>query len=126
MGIGRDPADMRRPGPGWEAPSRPRRQLQERGELAPRFTTVVTAKESTRLGAGIDSTLGRAHCDREHTRSRQSAVDPDAAAVGRSLNTTLPKAGVNDIGIARIDRKALRTATRERKRDLPGASALIE
>jgi hypothetical protein len=42
------------------------------------------------------------------------------------LNTTFPEAGVNDIGIARIDRKALRTTARERKRDLPSASALIE
>src|SRR4029453_8678936 len=97
MRIGRDPADVRGPGPGREAPGRRRRELQEGGELAPGFTAVVTAKESTRFGAGIDSTFGRAHCDREHTRSRQSAVDPGAAAVARSLNTTFPAAGLNQM-----------------------------
>ena len=63
--AGRDPANVRRPRPGREAPRRPRRQLEQRGELAPGLAAVVTPEEPARLRPRVDGAVGRAHCQRE-------------------------------------------------------------
>src|SRR5215212_2432312 len=48
------------------------------------------------------------------------------AAVARAAKTGLTQPGVDHVGVARIDRKALRPAAVERKRHLPRAVTLLE
>src|SRR5919204_6407018 len=99
---------MRGPRPRWKAPRRPRRQLEQCGELAPAPAAVVAAEERTGLRSGVDRTVNRAHRQREHARCRQRTVDPAAAAVARSPNATLAQTGIDNVGISGIDRETLR------------------
>jgi hypothetical protein len=126
MRVGRDPADVRGPRSRRKAPGRPRRQLLQGGQLAPRLTVVVAAKERARLGTDVDGTVGSTHRDREHTRRSQLAIVPRAPAVAGSPNTAFTEARVDDVGVAWINRKALRSATAQRKRHLERAVAFVE
>jgi hypothetical protein len=108
--IGSNPADVRGPRPRRKAPGRPRWQVQQGRELAPAFTGVVAAKEGARLGTRVDGPVNRAHRNREYARSRQLTVDPGATAVARPPYTAVAEAGIDDVGVAWIDRETLRTA----------------
>src|SRR5262245_3663060 len=122
----RDPAHVRRPGPGREAPGRPRRELEQCGELDPGLAAIVAPIERARLGAGVDGPVGRADREREDPRRRQPAVDPGAAAVGRPANTALAQPRVDDVGVGGIESEALRTAPAQRKRRPPDPVVLVE
>ena len=92
MRAGRDPAHVRGPRPRREAPGRPRRELQQRLELAPALAAVVAAEQPARLGAGVHRAVGGADREREDAGFRQRAIDPAPAAVRRASHAAFAQA----------------------------------
>jgi hypothetical protein len=124
--AGRDPAHVGRPRPRREAPGRPRRQFEQRLQLAPARALVVALEEAARLGARIHRPIGRADREGEDAGLRQSAIDPARPGVDRAPDATLAQAGVDDVGIVGIDGEALRAAPGQAQLDRPAPGRLLE
>ena len=118
--AGRDPAHVRRPRPRREAPRRPRRELEQRVELAASVSPRSSLRNSAaRLGARVHRAVGRADGEREDAGLRQPAVDPGPAAVGRPPHAALAQPGVDGVGIGRDRPRGTARRSRERQLDRP-------
>jgi hypothetical protein len=91
----------------------PRRQLEQRLELAPRLAAIVAAEETARLRPRVHGAVDGADRERIDARLRQPAVDPRRTAVRRASHTAVPQARVDRVGVLRIHRQALGAAARQ-------------
>jgi hypothetical protein len=56
----------------------------------------------------------------------QGTVNPASPGIRGSLHAALAQAGVDGVGVSRVDGKARRTAAAQRQLDRPGVAGLVE